>query len=557
MEENNTANTPEATVAPRQKELTVRAVICGLLIGLLMDGVIMYLMIKVGMSIPVAPIAALLAMAALPLIGGKASTLEVNIVQTMSSAVAYSCCAGAMTIPAIIMFGAKFDWWLFILVFVFSNVFGVCVVAWIRKKTLENKNLTWPAAVVIENVVEKTADPPKQDLRILIWAIVAGFILSALISVLRIIPSTIDFTPLLPKNGMILSISIMPMMLALGYILDFKISCTMALTAIFGGLVLAPIGTSLGWFPNPQDPMGQAAMGNFNISIVIGFALAGSILPLIMQKRGGGALQLQKLSLKEEGREIPIRLTSVISLACIVAVAIVLKLYFDFSPVFSGIIMLAMILFAFMDVASSGQTGITITTILDMLLIFVLGVIIKQPVLTLIIVTVASSVIGLASDTMTDWKVGAYVVSSPKSLLYAQLIGIVPGVIFGLVIAYAYITKGIGTPEAPFPYAAMFYGLAGAAAEGMAGAISWLNMGIGALLGVGATFLGIPAIAVGLALYLGSGPMIMMGIGGLIRLIIRKAKGEETAAKWINGASGIFVGDGLVAVLTMLISVFA
>ena len=72
--------------------------------------------------------------------------------------------------------------------------------------------------------------------------------------------------------------------------------------------------------------------------------------------------------------------------------------------------------------------------------------------------------------------------------------------------------------------------------------------GFGAALGTLLSIVGLPAGGIAIAMYLAPKTVMGLALGGVIRWVIEKKKGEVTAEKYNNAATGIIIGDSIVCI---------
>ncbi len=566
MEDNPITVVTENEVQPAvpKKEFTVRAVIWGLILGALIMAANIYVAVLLGMSVGISFISALLAMIVVPIIGGRTNAKEINIIQTIVTAFAVAATAAISVIPCAVLFGYEFNYPLYLGVMLLADVLGVCIVSALRKQILRDPKLPFPGAVVCKVLYEKVENPPKKDIRLLLIFMAIGFVLSIIINLVPlatkkvIIPSTVDLSVFLPQ-GMVLGIAMMPLLIALGYVLGFKTGMLLMVASLLVNIVLAPIGTRLGWYPNPQTAEGLSAMRDFNIPLLVGIAITGSLVPIIKQwKSLVETVNFKKISVADDDTaRIPVKPLLILALAIAAISILFFTIAYGANPILVVVTLCVMAFFAIVDIRFLGEVGLTVTGALEMILIILLGIFTKNPLLIIFMLAMAASMFGLAGNTMTDWKAGSLLGANQRKQLWCQFIGIVPGAALGLLFVYAIIqANGIGTSTAPFPTANMFYGLmSGITQTGGSELLNWTRMGIGSVVGVGIALLGLPAVAVAITLYLPVTYMTAIGIGGIVRLIVNKTKGEAVGTTYINAAAGFFLGDSIMMVLVIILMV--
>lgn len=81
-----------------------------------------------------------------------------------------------------------------------------------------------------------------------------------------------------------------------------------------------------------------------------------------------------------------------------------------------------------------------------------------------------------------------------------------------------------------------------------------MRFGLGAALGTVLSVIGLPAGGIALALYLAPKTILGIALGGVIRLCVEKTKGEALAEKLDNAATGLVIGDAVVCVIMVIMT---
>src|ERR1017187_4511481 len=144
---------PDNTTMP---EFTLRAVLLGLVLTVILGAANAYLGLRAGMTIAATYPAAVIGMALLRL--RKGSLLEENIARTVGS-IGESVAAGAIfTIPAFVMSGAwsKFDsweaYWKSTALMLVGGVLGILFVTLLRRVMVEDPELVFPESVAASQI---------------------------------------------------------------------------------------------------------------------------------------------------------------------------------------------------------------------------------------------------------------------------------------------------------------------------------------------------------------------------------------------------------------------
>lgn len=549
----NELRPPQEQEPRNRKELTPRAIIWGILIGILMLAIALYMLMMTGINFPAGPVAALMGIILMPLFGGKATKYEVNMVHTIASAVALSSTALIGTFTAAIISGYEFNWRVFLTILFLGNIIGLCFISILRKQLVEDPSLKFPGSIITKDIVEKAENPPKYELKLFIIFMIFIFVFSLCQKVFNMIPAQVDLSKFLPK-GCYLDLIIMPMALGMGYILGMKMTSLLLIGALVAHLVLAPIGTSLGWFLDPQ--VNYKSMQDFNLSLVLGMAIVGSLVPVIKQRKSLiNSFKIKTSDIRGSDNELPVRTLMIIIICAVIAAMIFYYMEFKVNPIFVLVTVLCMLIMSVVSIRATAEAGINFAEVFDMFLILTIVTLVNKPVAALLLVGLGTCMTSLGGDTISDFKTGQLIGASVRKQAICQFIGFIPGILIGSVIIYTFITtRGIGTAEAPFPFAHMYYGLANAVTgDGLGSVISLPRMGIGGIVGGALALLGLPATALALTTYLNPGFFIITAIGGFIRGFTDKKYGREIGETWTNAASGMMVGEGLVIIVTTIL----
>ena len=147
-------NDPYVPASKSMPELTVRAVLLGVVMAIVLGAANAYLGMKVGMTVAAVFPAAVVSMAALRLVRG--TILEENVARTTAS-VGEALVAGAIfTIPAFILAGAWTDFRFLdaTLIMLLGGVLGVLFVIVLRRTLVVEADLPFPESVAASEIVK-------------------------------------------------------------------------------------------------------------------------------------------------------------------------------------------------------------------------------------------------------------------------------------------------------------------------------------------------------------------------------------------------------------------
>jgi putative OPT family oligopeptide transporter len=608
-------------VKDHQNELTLRAVLLGAAITLVFTAANVYLGLKVGLTFASSIPAAVISMAILRAF--KNGTIqENNIVQTVASA-AGTLSSIIFVLPGLVMVG----WWTG---FPFWETFGVCAIGGIlgvmysvplRRAMVTTSDLPYPEGVAAAEVLivgagtdnaERVEENKVGLLSVIIGAIASGVF--ALVIATRLFIDEIDgffrIGPAATGTGFALSLALV----GVGHLVGLTVG-----VAMLGGVFIAwgiatPLLTAL------HPTAGAAAdvatnvwrhqvrfMGAGAIGISAIWSLGRLASPVI---RGVASSLAASRRLALEGaadvprveRDIPITTVALISLACLVPLAVLFVAFLSGTPLAANAVLLVIlaliyvVLAGFLVAAACGYmagligssnspvSGLAILTVLGASL--VLAAIAKNsnpavaPALVayaLFVTAVVLCVATIANDNLQDLKTGQLVDATP----WRQQVALVIGVIMGAIVippildllnhAYGFAGSPLlhassGTQPLPAPQATLISALAKGV---IVGDVPWNLIGIGVLIGLAIIAideglrkagLAFPPLAVGLGIYLPAGTITPIVLGAVVgHFYNRWAKStqspEGTQRLGILLASGLIVGESLVGVLLAAIIV--
>jgi uncharacterized oligopeptide transporter (OPT) family protein len=170
--------------APKPKstyrEITLSAIIFGVIVGAVMNAAITYAGLKIGFTIVGSSIAAVLGFGVLRGVLRKGSILEVNIAQTIGSAVNTPNSGVIFTVPVLFLLGSKYYFgledalfWLLTAACVAGAVLGCAFIIPLRKQMLDIERLRFPSAVAVGTILKSPGAGPKKSIVLLVGIVVA------------------------------------------------------------------------------------------------------------------------------------------------------------------------------------------------------------------------------------------------------------------------------------------------------------------------------------------------------------------------------------------------
>jgi putative OPT family oligopeptide transporter len=609
---------PEQAVGPRHQpfvpesvsmtELTMRAVIPGLLMTVILGAANAYLGLRAGVTIAATYPAAVISMAVLRL--WKGSILEENIARTAGS-IGESVAAGAVfTLPAFVMAGAwpsfapKDAYWKSTALMVVGGVLGVLFVSLVRRVMVEDRELPFPESVAASEI-HKAGQRGAQAARYLFYNMGFGALVYIL-GVFKLFAPDKDVllrigtlgaskvslgsgadAPALTAGGVTTfsAPTVSPAYIGVGYIIGPELAALNFSGGVLAWGFMVPL---LMFLLGPQIqgflPPGTAAEGwadqvgliwRFVVRpIAVGGMLVGAAYTLYRMRKnlfGGLARAFAEIKGKVEHEAAVGRTERYMSsrtVFSLIAVVFVLMnfLYVYMSGMVLGAIVAAivMLLAGFFFATVSGYlvgligssnnpiSGLTLSTLLIAALLMVsLGVSGTSGVVAVLgvaaVVCVSSAVAG---ELLQDFKVGYILGGTPRTIQIVELIAVVCASVvmyFPLMILH-FGFGGFGSPQIPAPQA----GLMAALAKGIVGGnMPWPLVVVGVVMGVAMILLRVKSpMLVAVGMYLPLSTTFAIFVGGMVRGLsdmLRQRRGFNEAQQARVENVGILVASGLIA----------
>ena len=146
---------PYVPASTRLPEITLRAVLLGMILSVVLGAANVYLGLKAGMTVAASIPAAVISMGILRLLK-RSNILENNIVQTAASA-GESLAAGAIfTLPSLVILGAwsDFNYWETTMIAALGGVIGVLFTVPLRRALIIEAGLKFPEGVATAEVLK-------------------------------------------------------------------------------------------------------------------------------------------------------------------------------------------------------------------------------------------------------------------------------------------------------------------------------------------------------------------------------------------------------------------
>ena len=247
------SRSPVKSTTHELAEFTVKAVLLGCILGVLMTAANVYLGLYAGMTVSASIPAAVISMGILRGLMRTGTILENNIVQTIASA-GESLAAGIIfTMPALVITGVwkGFNFWPVTLVAVLGGMLGVLFMIPLRRALIiEEEELVYPEGVACAEVL-KTGESSGSGIAFVFGALGIGAIFKFLISGLSLIASGVEGAWRIGRSAIYFGCDISPALVAVGYIVGLNVSILIFLGGAIGWAICIPVYYLFAGYPDP------------------------------------------------------------------------------------------------------------------------------------------------------------------------------------------------------------------------------------------------------------------------------------------------------------------
>ena len=599
-----TAFEPFVPADSDMKELSVKAIVLGVIMAIVLGAANAYLGMKAGLTVAATFPAAVVAMAALRIF--KGTILEENMARTTAS-VGEALIAGAIfTIPAFVISGVwdELYYWESTAIMLIGGVLGVLFVIILRRSLVEEADLPFPESVAASEIVK--AGQGGQTGAVYVFSAMGLAALWELFknsNGLYMVKDYVrDFFPMASSKINMLGKEISygggflfespaasPALIGVGFIVGMRVSAVLFAGAVSGWLFLVPafvflnpdlgnlLETGSSWVDISMEvwmrqvrPLAVGTMivaafytlYNLRSALVTGIKKA---LRDIAASKSGGDEKVSRLEIDLDFKKV------IITIGATAIPLFLLYHYFSGSIGGSVLLTIVMIIVGFLFAAVAGYlvglvgssnnpiSGLTLSSLLIAALLMVgIGVTGNQGIMAVLgVAGVVCCAAGIAGDMMQDLKVGHILGGTPWRMQIGEIIGVVAA---ALVLIWAMIVLDqvyhIGSENLPAPQA----GLMALMARGIVGGdMAWPLVLAGMFMAFGLILVKAPSpMLVAVGMYLPFHSTAAIFVGGIIKWFLesslrknnatdaQKTKAENTG---VLLSSGLIAGESLTAVI--------
>src|SRR5687768_8826547 len=558
---------PYVPASQSMAEFTAKAIILGVLFGLLFGASTVYLGLRAGLTVSASIPIAVLAISVLKKLGGS-TILENNIVQTIGSAGESVAGGVVFTVPALIFLvpdgPAYFNYTQILMLSFAGGILGVLMMVPLRRALIvkEHGILPYPEGTACAEVL--VAGERGGQLASLVFSgLGIGALWKSLSWTFNVFRQEIghSFARTSQFPNATVNVDISPEYMGVGYVIGPRIAGTMVAGGVLSWLVLLPLLSLLGAaITTPFPPIHPNFANNpaTGQPFLLSEMSPGQIWSAYIRYIGAGAATTGTLTRTE--RDIPMMVVLVGSLLLAIFLAVTPGLPTQGNVLVSVLIIFFGFFFATVSsritglIGSSSNpiSGMTIATLIITCLIFVaLGWTgdVYAPVALAVgaIVCIAAA---NAGNTSQDLKTGYIVGATP---IYQQL-GLVIGVVtsafvIGITLLYMHNVFTIGSADVPAPQATLMATLINGL---LSQNLPWGLVLVGVFIAVTLELCGVHSLSFAVGAYLPIATTAPIFIGGLVRWWVERKTGETSDSDLSAGtlfSSGLIAGGSLAGIL--------
>ncbi len=584
-------------------EITVKAVVLGILLSVILAGANAYLGLFAGMTVSASIPAAVVSMGVLRLFR-RSNILENNIVQTAASA-GESLAAGVIfTLPALVIlnFWDEFNFLWVTVIAGFGGLLGVLFTIPLRRALIVEAKLKFPEGIATAEVL-RSAQKGGGGIKYIAQAAIAGGLFKLGGAGLRLWGEVFESARAIGGSIAYFGSNLSPALLSVGYIVGINVAILIFLGGAANWFVAIPICAAfdscpiIDGQPMPAVEWAHQIWSTKTRYIGVGGMLVGglwTILKLRTSIFSGIASGLKAYKNVNQGNEIPrtekdmsMKWIMILIIASVVPLFLVYQVFVQQVSI-SIMMAIIMLITGFLFSAVAGYmaglvgssnnpiSGVTIATVLvaALLLVLMMGKGAENgPAAAIIIGSVVCCAAAIAGDNMQDLKAGYILKATPWKQQVMQMVGtIAAALVMAPILSLLFKAYGFAGHESATENAliAPQANLIASVADGVFnGGLPWNFIFIGMAAAVfviaadvyqerrGSSFR-IPVLAVAIGIYLPLELEVPILIGGLIHHALKvyhdrrnfsQDRVETSNRHGLLFASGLITGEALVGIL--------
>ena len=556
-----------------REQLTVRGVVIGCIGCVVITASSAYTALKLGALPWPIVFAAIVSLFLLKLLG-NASLNEANVTHTIMSAGAMVAGGLAFTIPGAWMLGYadEVGFAQMLIVALAGTGLGLVATAIIHRHFIVDANLEFPMGASAAQTLRATEAGGKTGRRLFASMGLAG-VYAVLRDALGAVPVMLAA---LPIPGVSFGVYNSPMMLSVGFLVGGVAVAWWFAGALLANFGIVVAGSAAGLW---SVDAAQGIVKSLGMGLMMGAGLAVVAKDIVPQlasiargvrgagdARGangtGAAESLVTGSVRTDAGTFAVLAAAIVVLMC---------MGLGLPPVVSVVVVLLAFVTTAMSAQSCGQTGIDPMEIFGLIVLLLVSAFAQvREVQLFFIAGVVAVACGLAGDVMNDFKAGSILGTDPRAQWLGQAIGGVLGAVVSAAVMMALV--GAYGPDA--------FGLGKEFVSAQASVVATMVSGIpsvpafviGLAAGIALYWAGLPAMMLGLGVYLPFYMSFTAALGAALKWVIGRVRSaraaslpeDERAAQEADAqeagvviASGVLGGESIVGVIIAMASVIA
>ena len=554
-------------------QLTARGVVMGCIGCVVITASSAYTALKLGALPWPIVFAAIVSLFLLKLLG-NASLNEANVTHTIMSAGAMVAGGLAFTIPGAWMLGYadEVGFAQMLIVALAGTGLGLVATAIIHRHFIVDANLEFPMGASAAQTLRATEAGGKTGRRLFASMGLAG-VYAVLRDALGAVPVMLAA---LPIPGVSFGVYNSPMMLSVGFLVGGVAVAWWFAGALLANFGIVVAGSAAGLW---SVDAAQGIVKSLGMGLMMGAGLAVVAKDIVPQlasiargvrgagdARGangtGAAESLVTGSVRTDAGTFAVLAAAIVVLMC---------MGLGLPPVVSVVVVLLAFVTTAMSAQSCGQTGIDPMEIFGLIVLLLVSAFAQvREVQLFFIAGVVAVACGLAGDVMNDFKAGSILGTDPRAQWLGQAIGGVLGAVVSAAVMMALV--GAYGPDA--------FGLGKEFVSAQASVVATMVSGIpsvpafviGLAAGIALYWAGLPAMMLGLGVYLPFYMSFTAALGAALKWVIGRVRSaraaslpeDERAAQEADAqeagvviASGVLGGESIVGVIIAMASVIA
>lgn len=550
-----------------QGQLTLRGALIGCIGCVIITASSVYTALKLGALPWPIVFAAVISLFFLKLLG-HTTLNEANVTHTIMSAGAMVAGGLAFTIPGAWMLGLgdQIGWTEIFLVALAGTILGLISTALIHRHFIVDAALEFPTGTAAAETLRATEAGGATGRELFCSMGVAG-----LWSVLRDgVGALPTMLAALPIPGITFGIYNSPMMLSVGFLVGWVPVLFWFAGALFSNFGLIVGGSAAGLWDIATAPGIVSSLG---MGLMMGSGIATVVKDILPEaKTIVSGLRHEATEEKDSPYSLAtgsLRLDAGIFGIAAAAVALLVCFALGLSPLPAIVVVLFAFVATIMSAQSCGQTGIDPMEIFGLMALLAVAAFSDVAQVKLFFVAgIVAVACGLAGDVMNDFKAGAILGTDPR----AQWLGQTLGGIIGAIVAAAVMVALVSAygPDAFGPGKEFVSAQASVVATMVSGIPSLPAFWVGLVAGIALYWAGLPAMLIGLGVYLPFYMSFTAFLGALAKQVYdriqrarRKGMPEAEAQEaqkeadeaGLVVASGVLGGESIVGVIIAFIAV--